>query len=59
VIEDSPAGVRAARSAGMAVVAVTTSHRAAELAKADAVISSLGSVRVSVETDGALSVVAA
>jgi sugar-phosphatase len=58
VIEDSPAGVRAARSAGMAVVAVTTSHRAAELAEADAVISSLGSVRVRVETDGALSVVA-
>jgi sugar-phosphatase len=45
VIEDSPAGVRAARNAAMAVVAVTSSHAADDLAEADAVIASLTSIR--------------
>ena len=40
VIEDAPAGVDAARAAGMAVWAVTTTHSAGELA-ADAVFSGL------------------
>jgi sugar-phosphatase len=48
-IEDSPAGVRAARSAGMTVLAVTTSHSASKLVEADAVISSLTSLRLTME----------
>ena len=37
VVEDAPPGIRAARSAGMAVVAVATTHPASELSGADAV----------------------
>ncbi|MGB6133493.1 MAG: HAD family phosphatase [Acidobacteriaceae bacterium] len=40
-IEDAPNGVRAARAAGMEVVAVTTSFKAAELRDADLVVDSL------------------
>ena len=43
VIEDAPAGVDAARAAGMAVWAVTTTHAASELA-ADAVFDDLRGV---------------
>src|SRR5271168_1363994 len=35
VIEDAPAGVKAARSAGMKVLAVATTHSASELQEAD------------------------
>jgi mannitol-1-/sugar-/sorbitol-6-phosphatase len=38
VFEDAPAGIQAARAAGMAVVAITTTHAAAALAGASAVI---------------------
>lgn len=41
VVEDAPAGVAAARAAGMRVVAITTTHRAADLAEADEVLSTL------------------
>jgi mannitol-1-/sugar-/sorbitol-6-phosphatase len=41
VIEDAPAGVAAARAAGMAVWAVTTTHVAGELGEADAVFGDL------------------
>jgi sugar-phosphatase len=44
VIEDAPAGVAAARAAGMRVLAVTTTHDAAELADADLVAPSLEGV---------------
>ena len=40
VVEDAPAGIQAARAAGMAVVALTTTHRPDEL-KADAFTQSL------------------
>lgn len=43
VIEDAPAGVEAARAAGMKVLAVTTTHRIEEL-RADACTSSLDGV---------------
>lgn len=43
VVEDAPAGIAAGRSAGAAVLAVTTSHPAAELGAADAVIDDLRS----------------
>jgi mannitol-1-/sugar-/sorbitol-6-phosphatase len=45
VIEDAPAGVEAARAAGMDVVAVTTTHRREEL-QADACASSLAEIHV-------------
>lgn len=40
-IEDAPNGIRAARAAGMEVVAVTTSFKAAELRDADLIVDSL------------------
>jgi sugar-phosphatase len=41
VIEDAPPGVAAGRAAGARVVGVSTTHSAADLSEADAVISSL------------------
>jgi beta-phosphoglucomutase len=44
VVEDSPAGIDAARAAGMKVLAVATSYRGDLLAKADRVVESLAEV---------------
>lgn len=44
VIEDAPAGIQAARAAGMPVIALTTTHKREEL-EADAWASSLASVQ--------------
>jgi mannitol-1-/sugar-/sorbitol-6-phosphatase len=44
VIEDAPAGVAAARAAGMTVWAVTTTHSAAELSGADLVAADVASL---------------
>jgi len=44
VVEDSPAGVDAARAAGMKVLAVATSYSPNHLAKADRVVASLADV---------------
>ncbi|MEP7024144.1 MAG: HAD family phosphatase [Actinomycetota bacterium] len=44
VFEDSPAGLAAARSAGMYCVAVTTTHARAELAAADQIVTDLSEV---------------
>jgi len=44
VIEDVPAGVQAARSAGMKCIAVTTTRPAYELQSADRVVESLADV---------------
>lgn len=41
VVEDAPAGIRAARGAGAVVVAVATTHPAAELAEADHTLNDL------------------
>lgn len=46
VFEDAPAGVRAGRAAGMAVVAVTTTYEAAALSEASVVVRSLEGVSV-------------
>jgi mannitol-1-/sugar-/sorbitol-6-phosphatase len=46
VVEDAPPGIQAARSAGMAVVAVATTHPASELSDADAVARALDDVRL-------------
>jgi sugar-phosphatase len=45
VVEDAPAGIEAARAAGMEVVALTTTHPCEELS-ADACTSSLAGVHV-------------
>jgi sugar-phosphatase len=52
VIEDAPAGVAAARAAGMRCVALTTTHPAAALAGADLVVASLAALRVDVTRAG-------
>jgi mannitol-1-/sugar-/sorbitol-6-phosphatase len=44
VIEDAPAGIAAARAAGMTVWAVTTTHSRDELAAADRVLASLDEI---------------
>jgi beta-phosphoglucomutase len=46
VIEDAPAGVAAAKAAGMRCLAVTTSHEASALTAADRVVSSLKEVQL-------------
>ena len=46
VIEDAPAGIEAARAAGMRAIAVTTTRPAADLAAADLVVDSLADERV-------------
>ena len=48
VVEDAPAGVAAARAAGMRCVGVTTTHAAGALAGADLVVASLAALRVEV-----------
>ncbi|MFN2490158.1 MAG: HAD-IA family hydrolase [Actinomycetota bacterium] len=44
VIEDSPAGIEAARAAGMAVIGVTTTYPAEELTGVDALVETLAAV---------------
>jgi beta-phosphoglucomutase len=44
VVEDAPAGIRAAKAAGMKVLAVTTSYGAEQLAEADRIVESLAAV---------------
>jgi sugar-phosphatase len=47
VFEDAPAGIAAARAAGMQVLALSTSHSAAELSSlADGVVPDLAAVRI-------------
>lgn len=52
VVEDAPAGVGAGRAAGAQVLAVTTTHRATELADADVVVGDLSFVDVEVTDTG-------
>lgn len=56
VLEDAPAGLAAARAAGMRSVALTTTHKAAELAeyRPEAIVDSLAQVRVVAQPTGAL-----
>jgi sugar-phosphatase len=55
VIEDSPAGIESARSAGMQTVAVTTTHARQDLAGADMIAAGLGDIRVRGGAGGRLS----
>ncbi len=48
VIEDAPAGVKAARAAGMKVLAVATTHSASELQEADYCIDDLNRIKIEV-----------
>src|SRR5215211_417545 len=49
VVEDTPAGIQAARSAGIAVIAVATTHLSSKLSGADAVVRALSEVRLEVK----------
>jgi mannitol-1-/sugar-/sorbitol-6-phosphatase len=49
VIEDAPAGIRAAHAAGMKVIALTSTYKAQELSEADAIVSVLADVKVRVD----------
>jgi sugar-phosphatase len=52
VIEDAPAGIRAAHAAGMKAIGLTSTFAAAELSEADAVIESLGNLMARVNGGG-------
>jgi sugar-phosphatase len=52
VVEDAPAGVEAARAAGMPVVAVLTTHAPGALQRADAIVRRLSDLHVSEEASG-------
>lgn len=54
VVEDAPAGIAAARSAGMSSVAVASTHTGQELAAATLVASRLSDIRVDVGADNRL-----
>ncbi|HEU4629015.1 MAG TPA: HAD-IA family hydrolase, partial [Gemmatimonadaceae bacterium] len=54
VVEDAPAGVAAARAAGMRCVALTTTHEAAALADAALIVPSLAALRVEVAADAGM-----
>lgn len=53
VIEDAPAGIRAAHAGGMKVIALQTTYPRAELKEADAIVQTLANVRVT-NQDGRL-----
>lgn len=46
VVEDAPAGIRAARAAGMKAIGLTSTYAAEKLSEADAVIGSLSQMEV-------------
>jgi len=52
VIEDAPAGIQAAKAAGMKVLGLTSTYSPPELRAADAVVGSLSAIRVGVSKDG-------
>ena len=54
VIEDAPAGIEAARAAGMKVIGITSTYRAEALTQADAVIARLAQVQVPLNGTGKL-----
>jgi len=56
VIEDAPAGIRAARAAGMKVIGLASTYPASKLAEADAVVAGLGQIQVSADGGAKLSI---
>jgi mannitol-1-/sugar-/sorbitol-6-phosphatase len=53
VVEDAPAGIRSAHAAGMKVISLPTTCPVAELHEADAIVSGLPSIKVSLDGAGA------
>jgi sugar-phosphatase len=51
VIEDAPAGIQAAKAAGMSVIGITSTYPRLELAAADAVIDRLAAMRIKISKD--------
>jgi sugar-phosphatase len=51
VIEDAPAGIEAARAAGMRVIAITTTYPRDRLAEADAVVEGLTDLNILLDRD--------
>ncbi len=56
VIEDAPAGIQAARAAGMKVIGITSTYPAEALVQADAVIARLAQIQVTSNGAGKLGV---
>jgi mannitol-1-/sugar-/sorbitol-6-phosphatase len=56
VIEDAPAGIRAAHAGGMKVIGMASTYDASRLAEADAVVKKLTAIHVSANGTGKLSV---
>ena len=52
VFEDAPAGIRSAHGAGMKVISLPTTYPATELREADAIVSGLADVRVTLNGAG-------
>jgi sugar-phosphatase len=52
VVEDSPAGIRAAKAAGLRVIAVTTTHARRDLTQADVIVDSLSRLTVRESQNG-------
>jgi sugar-phosphatase len=52
VVEDAPAGIQAARSAGMKVISLPSTYPEAELHEADAIVSGLSKIGVSLDGAG-------
>ena len=52
VVEDAPAGIRAAHAAGMKVISLPSTYPVADLKEADAIVSSLLKIKVSLDGAG-------
>lgn len=52
VVEDAPAGIQAARAAGMKAIALTTTYPATELSQADAIVPALAALKLRVNGNG-------
>jgi sugar-phosphatase len=52
VIEDAPAGIRAAHNASMPVIAIATTYRKEELAEADAIVTRLTDIEIDRNSHG-------
>jgi sugar-phosphatase len=57
VIEDAPAGIDAAKKAGMRVIALPTTYPVEDLARASSIIQSLTDIHTIAVTDGAIKLV--
>ena len=55
VIEDAPAGIAAARAAGMKVIGLASTYKAEKLSEADVVVAQLGKIQVA--ADGTTSLI--